>query len=54
MVLMFPTPVSQIPKVEKTKQSGNNCLWIQYQKKIEKVTVCPYHVSEQPKGNGKN
>ena len=45
----FPTPISQIPKVEKNNNMAINVYGFTISKKMEKVNIFPYHISEQPK-----
>ena len=49
-IVDFPTPVSQIPKAEKHLNLAINVYGYTVSKKIEKVNIFPYHISEQPKG----
>ena len=44
----FPTPISQIPKVEKQNNLAINVYGYTMTKKTEKITIFPYHLSEQP------
>ena len=44
----FPTPISQIPKVEKQNNIAINVYGYTLTKKTEKLTVFPYHISNQP------
>ena len=48
-IVDFPTPVSQIPKAEKHLNLAINVYGYTVSKKIEKVNIFPYHISEQPK-----
>ena len=48
-IVDFPTPVSQIQKVEKLYDLAINVLGYAVSKKIEKINIFPYHISEQPK-----
>ena len=48
-IVDFPTPVSQIPKAEKHFNLAINVYGYTVSKKIEKVNIFPYHISEQPK-----
>ena len=43
----FPTPVSQIPKVEKQNNLAINVYGYTVSKKLEKLTVFPYYISDQ-------
>ena len=45
----FPTPISQIPKVEKQNNLAINVYGYTVSKKIEKTNIFPYHISNQPK-----
>ena len=47
-IVDFPTPVSQIPKAEKHLNLAINVYGYTVSKKIEKVNIFPYHISEQP------
>ena len=44
----FPTPISQIPKVEKQNDIAINVYGYTLTKKTKKLTVFPYHISNQP------
>ena len=44
----FPTPISQIPKVEKRNNLALNVYGYTMSKKLEKITIFPYHISNQP------
>ena len=44
----FPTPISQIPRVEKKNNLAINVYGATVSPKLEKINVCPYHISEQP------
>ena len=44
----FPTPISQIPKVEKQNNLAINVYGYTMSKKVEKITIFPYHISNQP------
>ena len=50
-IVDFPTPNSQIPKVEKHFDLAIYVYGESYavSKKIEKINIFPYHISEQPK-----
>ena len=48
-IVDFPSPVSQISKVEKHFDLAINIYDYAVSKKIEKINVFPYHISEQPK-----
>ena len=48
-IVDFPTPVSQITKVEKHFDLAINVYGYTVSKKLEKVDIFPYHISEQPK-----
>ena len=43
----FPTPISQIPKVEKQNNLAINVYGYTVSKKLEKLTVFPYYISDQ-------
>ena len=45
----FPTPISQIPKVEKLNNLAINVYGYTVSKKLEKVNIFLYHISEKPK-----
>ena len=45
----FPTPISQIPKVEKQNNLAINVYGYTVSKKIENANIFPYHISNQPK-----
>ena len=45
----FPTSISQIPEVEKLNDLAINVYGDTVSKKLEKVNIFPYHISEQPK-----
>ena len=45
-IVGFPTPVSQIPKVEKHFDLAINVYGNAVSKKIEKINIFPYHISE--------
>ena len=45
----LPTPISQIPKVEKNNNLAINVYGYTISQKMEKVNIFPYHISEQPK-----
>ena len=47
-------PISQIPKVEKQNSLAINVYGYTVSKKIEKVTIFPYHISEEPKEKGRS
>ena len=44
----FPTPVSQIPKVEKQNNLAINVYGATVSPKLKKINVFPYRISEQP------
>ena len=44
----FPTPISQISKVEKQNNIAINVYGYTITKKTEKLTIFPYHISNQP------
>ena len=44
----FPTPISQISRVEKQNILAINVYGATVSPKLEKINVCPYHISEQP------
>ena len=44
----FPTPISQIPKVEKQNNLAINVYGYTMSKKLEKITIFLYHISNQP------
>ena len=44
----FPTPISQISRVEKKNNLAINIYGATVSPKLEKINVCPYHISEQP------
>ena len=48
-IVDFLTPVSQIPKVEKHFYLAINVYGHAVSKKIEKINIFPYHISEQQK-----
>ena len=48
-IVDFPTPVSQISKVEKHFDLAINVYGYTVSKKLEKLNIFPYHISEKPK-----
>ena len=48
-IVDFPTPVSQISKVEKHLDLAINVYGYTVSKKLEKLNIFPYHISEKPK-----
>ena len=48
-IVDFPTHVSQISKVEKHFDLAINVYGYAVSKKIEKINIFPYYISEQPK-----
>lgn len=46
----FPTPISQIPKVEKQNNLAINVYGYTVSNKLEKVNIFPYHISNQSNG----
>ena len=44
----FPTPISQIPKVEKQNALAINVYGYTATKRTKKINIFPYHISEQP------
>ena len=44
----FLTPISQISRVEKQNNLAINVYGDTVSPKLEKINVCPYHISEQP------
>ena len=46
-IVDFPTPISQISKVEKHLDLAINVYGYTVSKKLEKINIFPYHISEQ-------
>ena len=44
----FPTPISQIPRVEKKNNLAINVYGATVSSKLKNINVFPYHISEQP------
>ena len=44
----FPTPLSQIPKVEKQNDLAINVYGYAISKKVKKINIFPYYISDQP------
>ena len=53
-IVDFPTPISQIPQVEKHFNLAINVYGYTTTKKKETITIFTYYISEQSKGNAKN